>query len=135
MKAAAILQNYLQNKKRIAILETDKVHLDNLSMVRVTNYDDEQGGPGGGLEERYHKLIDRKEKIELELAILRAEVAKVDKVIELIESEYKSECQAFKLRHLQRKSLNYIEADLGYSRTAIIKKIQFAESEFQKMMA
>ncbi|CUN11391.1 hypothetical protein [Turicibacter sanguinis] len=135
MKTTEIVRDYLQNKKRIAILENDKIYLDNLSIIRVTSYDDEKSAPGGGLEERYHKLIDRKEKIELELAILKAEVAKVDKVIELIGNDYKSECQAFKLRHLQRKSLNYIESELGYSRTAIIKKIQFAELEFQKMMA
>ena len=135
MKTTKIVQEYLQNKKRIAILETDKMHLDNLAIIKVTSYDDDRNGPGGGLEERYHKLIDRKEKIEFELAILRAEVAKVEKVIELIGTEYKSECRAFKLRHLERKSLKYIESELGYSRTAIVKKIQFAESEFQKMMA
>ena len=130
-----IMQNYLQNKKRIAILETEKMYLDKLDFTRVTSYEDNRNGPGIGVDGRYCKNIDHKEEIELEINMLRAEVAKVDKVMELIEIDYEIECQAFKLRHLHHKTLDYMQVELGYCRNSIIKKIKFAESEFQKMMA
>lgn len=129
------IKKYLDNKRRIAVLETDLDSLDKLSsVVRVTNYE-EEGGRGEGLEARCIRMIDKRLDIELELAILRAENAKVDKALAIMKEECNFLYNMLDLRHIKKKSLTAIEIECGYSRKSVLGRIREAEKEFEKLTA
>lgn len=133
MKAKEILKQYSQDLKRVAMLEYDLKCIDNQSMIRVTDYSQDHGGNGGGLEDKYWDRIERKKLIEGELEVLRANIARAEKALELIRTTHELECDAMLLRHIRNKSNAAIEIALGISVNTVTKKIKYAESELEML--
>ena len=133
MKAKEILMQYSQDLKRVAMLEYDLSCIDNQSMIKVTDYSQDHGGNGGGLEDKYWDRIERKKLIEGELEVLRADIARAEKALELIRTTHELECDAMLLRHIRNKSNAAIEIALGISVNTVTKKIKYAESELEML--
>ena len=71
--------------------------------------------------------------IELELSVLRPDIARVEKALDLIRTTHPQECDAMLLRHVRNKSNPAIEIALGISVNTITKKIRCAESELEML--
>lgn len=133
MKAKEILMQYSQDLKRVAMLEYDLRCIDSQSIIKVTDYSQDQGGNGGGLEDKYWNRIEKKKLIEEELEVLRPYIARVEKALELIRTTHDIECDAMLLRHIRNKSNAAIEIALGISVNTVTKKIKYAESELEML--
>lgn len=133
MKAKEILHEYSRNLKRVAMLEYDLRCLDNQTLIKVTDYSQDHGGNGGGIEDKYWHRIEEKKMIEFELSILKPDIARVEKALELIRTTHPQECDAMMLRHVRNKSNPAIEIALGISVNTVTKKIKIAESELEML--
>lgn len=133
MKAKEILKQYSQDLKRVAMLEYDLKCIDNQAVIKVTDYSQDHGCSGGGLENKYWDRIERKKLIEEEISILRPDIARVEKALELIRTTHELECDAMLLRHIRNKSNTAIEIALGISVNTVTKKIKYAESELEML--
>ena len=133
MKAKEILHEYSRNLKRVAMLEYDLRCLDNQTLIKVTDYSQDHGGNGGGIEDKYCHRIEEKKMIEFELSILKPDIARVEKALELIRTTHPQECDAMMLRHVRNKSNPAIEIALGISVNTVTKKIKIAESELEML--
>lgn len=133
MKAKEILHDYSRNLKRVAMLEYDLRCLDNQTLIKVTDYSQDHGGNGGGIEDKYWHRIEEKKMIEFELSILKPDIARVEKALELIRTTHPQECDAMMLRHVRNKSNPAIEIALGISVNTVTKKIKIAESELEML--
>ena len=133
MKAKQILQQYSRDLKRVAMLEYDLKRADAQIPIKVTDYSAESSGHGGGIEDTYWKRIEEKRMIELELSVLKPDVARVEKALELIRTTHPDECDAMLLRHVRNKSNTAIEIALGISVNTVTKKIKIAESELEML--
>ena len=133
MKAKEILHEYSRNLKRVAMLEYDLRCLDNQTLIKVTDYSQDHGGNGGGIEDKYWHRIEEKKMIEFELSILNPDIARVEKALELIRTTHPQECDAMMLRHVRNKSNPAIEIALGISVNTVTKKIKIAESELEML--
>lgn len=128
MKAKEILSKYSHSLKRESMLEYDLKCADNQVIIKTTDYSDDQGGTGGGLESKYCKMIEKKKLIEAELSYIRLYIKRVEKALDLIRSTHEAECDAMLLRHIRNKSSAAIEITLGVSVNTVTKKIKYAES-------
>lgn len=133
MKAKDILSEYSINLKRIAMLDYDLKSIDNQIPIKVTDYSVDQGGNGGGIEDKYWDRIEKKKLIEQELRILNPDVARVEKALELIRTTHPQECDAMLLRHVRNRSNAAIEIALGISVNTVTKKIKIAEAELEML--
>ena len=133
MKAKEILQDYSRNLKRVAMLEYDLKCIDRQVPIKVTDYGSEPIGHGGGIEDTYWKRIEGKKVIEFELSILKPDIARVEKALDLIRTTHPQECDAMLLRHVRNKSNTAIEIALGISVNTVTKKIKIAESELEML--
>lgn len=133
MRAKDILQEYSRNLKRVAMLDYDLKSIDNQTLIKVTDYSVDHGGPSGGIEDKYWDRIEKKKIIELELSILKPDIARVEKALELIRTTHPQECDAMLLRHVRNKSNTAIEIALGISVNTVTKKIKIAESELEML--
>ena len=89
MTAKEILRRYSQNLKRVAMLEYDLKSIDNRVPIKVTDCSQDQGGSGGGgLEDMYWDRIEKKKLIEMELEVIKPEIARVEKALELIRTTH-----------------------------------------------
>ena len=128
MTAKEILRRYSQNLKRVAMLEYDLKSIDNRVPIKVTDCSQDQGGSGGGgLEDMYW------DRIEMELEVIKPEIARVEKALELIRTTHELECDAMLLRHIRNKGNTAIEIALGISVNTVTKKIKYAESELEML--
>lgn len=134
MTAKEILRRYSQNLKRVAMLEYDLKSIDNRVPIKVTDCSQDQGGSGGrGLEDMYWDRIEKKKLIEMELEVIKPEIARVEKALELIRTTHELECDAMLLRHIRNKGNTAIEIALGISVNTVTKKIKYAESELEML--
>lgn len=133
MKAKEILKEYSRNLKRVAMLEYDLKCIDSQTLIKVTDYSQDQVGHGGSLEDKYWERIQDKKMIEQELSILRPDIARTEKALDLIRTTHPQECDAMLLRHVRNKSNPAIEIALGISVNTITKKIRCAESELEML--
>lgn len=133
MKAKEILKRYSSDLKRVAMLEYDLKCIDATIPIKVTDYSVEGGGHGGGVEDTYWKRIEQKKVIELELSVLKPDIARVEKALDLIRTTHPEECDAMLLRHVRNKNNTAIEIALGISVNTITKKIKVAESELEML--
>lgn len=133
MKAKEILHEYSRNLKRVAMLEYDLRCLDNQTLIKVTDYSQDHGGNGGGIEDKYWHRIEERKMIEFELSVLKPDIARVEKALELIRTTHPQECDAMMLRHVRNKSNPAIEIALGISVNTVTKKIKIAESELEML--
>ncbi|MTN46201.1 hypothetical protein GMB51_13850 [Turicibacter sanguinis] len=133
MKAKEILRNYSYDLKRVAMLEYDLKCIDSQVPIKVTDYSQDQGGSGGGLEDKYWDRIEKKKLIEMELEVLKPGIARVEKALELIRSTHELECDAMLLRHIRNKSNAAIEIALGISVNTVTKKVKHAERELEML--
>lgn len=115
------------------MLEYDLKCIDNQAVIKVTDYSQDPGCNGGGLENKYWDRIERKKLIEEEISILRPDIARVEKALELIRTTHELECDAMLLRHIRNKSNTAIEIALGISVNTVTKKIKYAESELEML--
>ena len=135
MKADKILKNYLQKKREIGILETDLQYLNSITFAKVSKYGDDEGTGLIDLEEKYWKLIEEKREVEYRIQVLKRDVARVEKVLELISMTHPHEVNAMLLRHVHNKRNVYIEQQIGFSKNMISPMIKFAEHEFERLMS
>lgn len=133
MKAKEILKRYSSDLKRVAMLEYDLKCIDSTIPIKVTDYSAEGGGHGGGVEDTYWKRIEQKKVIELELSVLKPDIARIEKALDLIRTTHPEECDAMLLRHVRNKNNTAIEIALGISVNTITKKIKVAESELEML--
>lgn len=133
MKAKEILQQYSRDLKCVAMLEYDLKHIDEQIPVKVTDYSIESNGHGGGIEDTYWDRIEKKKIIEEQLKVLKPDIARVEKALELIRTTHELECDAMLLRHIRNKSNTAIEIALGISVNTVTKKIKYAESELEML--
>ena len=135
MKTEAVLTEYLQNKREIGILETDLQHLNSITFVKVSKFGDDEAGGVSDIEDKYWRLMEEKKEIEFRLQVLKRDVARVEKVLELISMTHPHEVNAMLLRHVHNKKVVFIEQQIGFSRNIICQKIKFAEREFERLMS
>ena len=135
MKADKILKNYLQKKREIGILETDLQHLNSITFAKVSKYGDDEGTGLIDLEEKYWKLIEEKREVEYRIQVLKRDVARVEKVLELISMTHPHEVNAMLLRHVHNKKNVYIEQQIGFSKNMISPMVKLAEREFERLMS
>ena len=117
MKAKEILKRYSSDLKRVAMLEYDLKCIDATIPIKVTDW----------------KRIEQKKVIELELSVLKPDIARVEKALDLIRTTHPEECDAMLLRHVRNKNNTAIEIALGISVNTITKKIKVAESELEML--
>ena len=115
------------------MLEYDLKSIDNQAVIKVTDYSQDQGGSGGCLEDMYWDRIEKKKLIEMELEVIKPEIARVEKALELIRTTHELECDAMLLRHIRNKGNTAIEIALGISVNTVTKKIKYAESELEML--
>lgn len=135
MKADKILKNYLQKKREIGILETDLQYLNSITFAKVSKYGDDEGTGLIDLEEKYWKLIEEKREVEYRIQVLKRDVARVEKVLELISMTHPHEVNAMLLRHVHNKKNVYIEQQIGFSKNMISPMVKLAEREFERLMS
>ena len=135
MKADKILKNYLQKKREIGILETDLQYLNSITFAKVSKYGDDEGTGLIDLEEKYWKLIEEKREVEYRIQVLKRDVARVEKVLELISMTHPHEVNAMLLRHVHNKKNVYIEQQIGFSKNMISPMVKIAEREFERLMS
>lgn len=135
MNAEAVLTEYLQNKREIGILETDLQHLNSITFVKVSKFGDDEASGVSDIEDKYWRLMEEKKEIEFRLQVLKRDVARVEKVLELISMTHPHEVNAMLLRHVHNKKVVFIEQQIGFSRNIICQKIKFAEREFERLMS
>ena len=135
MKADKILKNYLQKKREIGILETDLQHLNSITFAKVSKYGDDEGTGLIDLEDKYWKLIEEKREVEYRIQVLKRDVARVEKVLELISMTHPHEVNAMLLRHVHNKKNVYIEQQIGFSKNMISPMVKLAEREFERLMS
>ncbi len=116
------------------MLEYDLKSIDNRVPIKVADCSQDQGGSGGGgLEDMYWDRIEKKKLIEMELEVIKPEIARVEKALELIRTTHELECDAMLLRHIRNKGNTAIEIALGISVNTVTKKIKYAESELEML--
>lgn len=135
MKADKILKNYLQKKREIGILETDLQYLNSITFAKVSKYGDDEGTGLIDLEDKYWKLIEEKREVEYRIQVLKRDVARVEKVLELISMTHPHEVNAMLLRHVHNKKNVYIEQQIGFSKNMISPMVKLAEREFERLMS
>ncbi len=135
MKADKILKNYLQKKREIGILETDLQYLNSITFAKVSKYGDDEGTGLIDLEDKYWKLIEEKREVEYRIQVLKRDVARVEKVLELISMTHPHEVNAMLLRHVHNKKNVYIEQQIGFSKNMISPMVKIAEREFERLMS
>ena len=135
MKAEKILKNYLQKKREIGILETDLQYLNSITFTKVSKYGDDEGTGLIDLEDKYWKLIEEKREVEYRIQVLKRDVARVEKVLELISMTHPHEVNAMLLRHVHNKKNVYIEQQIGFSKNMISPMVKLAEREFERLMS
>lgn len=135
MKAEKILKNYLQKKREIGILETDLQYLNSITFAKVSKYGDDEGTGLIDLEDKYWKLIEEKREVEYRIQVLKRDVARVEKVLELISMTHPHEVNAMLLRHVHNKKNVYIEQQIGFSKNMISPMVKLAEREFERLMS
>ena len=135
MKADKILKNYLQKKREIGILETDLQYLNSITFAKVSKYGDDEGTGLIDLEDKYWKLIEEKREVEYRIQVLKRDVARVEKVLELISMTHPHEVNAMLIRHVHNKKNVYIEQQIGFSKNMISPMVKLAEREFERLMS
>ena len=135
MKASVILTDYLQKKREIGILETDLQYLNSITFAKVSKYGDDEGTGLIDLEDKYWKLIEEKREVEYRIQVLKRDVARVEKVLELISMTHPHEVNAMLLRHVHNKKNVYIEQQIGFSKNMISPMVKLAEREFERLMS
>lgn len=126
---------YREAKREVEIYTTELESLEQLTMVKVTNYSAQVGG-GNGLdqEERYWKWMSEKDEVKLKLAIARRVTSRIDKALDLLYSTHPHECNAVLLYYVKNKGINYISNQIGYSRNITKNKIKLGVAEFEKIL-
>lgn len=133
MDVSQIMIEHLARGRRIALLESDLNYLDKLSHIRVTNYSDDKGGKGVGLEDKYWKTIENKQMKERELLYERMQYDKVEKTLELLADTHPHGRNAIELHYLRNKKMPFVASEIGFSVGHAWKVLHEAEQEFKKI--
>ena len=133
--AAAIikLKMYKQKHEVIAMKKSQLVLLDS-ARIKTSNLSDGIGGSRKDIHERYNDILEKKERLRLELIDLELEVTTIDTALKLMFDDMEVECQAITARHVDHKSLKGISQELGFSEATVKRKLQKGEREFARLL-
>ncbi len=126
---------YREAKREVEIYTTELESLEQLTLVKVTNYSSQSGsGQGINQEERYWKWMNEKDEVKLKLAIARRITARIEKALDLLHLTHPHECNAMLMYYVNNKGINYIADQIGYSRNITKNKIKLGVQEFEKLL-
>ena len=133
VKAVEILKDYKHKKQRVEMIQSQLDYLE-IPKVKISKITDEIPGARADIYDQYEKRLQKKEEMRMTQLALNLEVSAVEKALELMDIEMPAERKAIELRHIENRSVSYIEFEVGASRRTAIRMIQAGEKEFERLM-
>lgn len=127
------LKMYKQKHEVIAMKKSQLLLLDS-ARIETSAPSDDVAGSRKDIHERYSDILEKKERLRLEVISLELEVTMIDTVLKLMFEDMKVECQAITARHVDHKSLKVISKELGFSEATVKRKLKKGEKEFARLL-
>ena len=127
------LKMYKQKHEVIAMKKSQLALLDS-ARIKTSSFSDDVGGSRKDIHEKYNEIIEKKDRLKLEVIDLELEVTMIDTALKLMFDDMESESKIITARHVDHKSLKVISKELGFSEATIKRKLKKVEKEFARLL-
>ena len=132
--AAIVKLKMYKQKHEVIVMKKSQLTLLDSARIKTSALSDEVGGSRKDIHERYSNILEKKERLRLEVIDLELEVTMIDTALKLMFDDFETESQVITARHVDHKSLKVISRELGFSEATVKRKLKKGEKEFARLL-